>query len=108
MQGATLQKIFADRIGNVTMANGVLRIRMVALNGDNSFDPAGEIAIPVKQLPAFIKDLNQTADNILDKHRKASSEKSQVSAKPQASATQQASAKQIERSTRKSVRTRAA
>lgn len=81
MQGSTIQKIFADRIGNVTMANGVLRIRMVALNGDNSFDPAGELAIPVKQLPALIKDLNQTADNILDKHRRESSEKKAPAAK---------------------------
>lgn len=75
MQGAPIQKIFADRIGNVTMANGVLRIRMVALNGDNGFDPAGELVIPVKQLPNFIKDLSQTADNILEKHRRDSAEK---------------------------------
>ena len=81
MQGSPVQKIFADRIANVTMANGVLRIRMVALSGDNSFDPAGELAIPVKQLPAFINDLNQTADNILEKHRRESGDKKEGTAK---------------------------
>lgn len=78
---AAVQRIFADRIANVSMANGVLRIRMVALNGDNDFDPAGELAIPVKQLPKLIKDLNQTAENILEKHRKESALKARASAK---------------------------
>jgi len=78
---AAVQKIFADRIANVSMANGVLRIRMVALNGDNDFDPAGELAIPVKQLPKLIKDLNQTAENILEKHRKESALKARSTAK---------------------------
>ena len=81
MQGAALQKIFADRLANVSMANGVLRLRLVALNGENEFDPAGELIIPVKQLPKLIKDLNQTAENILEKHRKDTAQKTRSSAK---------------------------
>lgn len=83
---AAVQRIFADRIANVSMANGVLRIRMVALNGDNDFDAAGELAIPVKQLPKLIKDLNQTAENILEKHRKESALKARSTAKKAARA----------------------
>ncbi|MEM8916665.1 MAG: hypothetical protein AAGC83_12560 [Pseudomonadota bacterium] len=81
MQQAAVPKIFADRLAHVSMANGVLRLRLVALSAENEFDPSGELVLPVKQLPKLIKDLNETAENILEKHRKESARKTRSSAK---------------------------
>lgn len=66
--------IFADAIHGVTLSNGVLRIRLAKIVGDNKMEEAGTLLLPANQAGPIISQMANSLKEISDKVKEQQSE----------------------------------
>jgi hypothetical protein len=71
-------RIFADRVSSVAVANGAVRISLVAYSASNELEPVAQLVIPIKGFAQVLEDLNRAADAFVEHRQQA-----KPSAKPQ-------------------------
>jgi hypothetical protein len=63
--------VFADAVMSVSLANGVVRITLGALDAENKLVPAGTLVMPLNQLSGTVRNLANATNDLIAKAREA-------------------------------------
>jgi hypothetical protein len=63
--------MFADAVMSVSLANGVVRITLGALDAENKLEPAGTLVMPLNQLGGTVRNLANATNDLIAKAREA-------------------------------------
>ena len=64
MPNASAPDLIVDRITNVTLVNGVLRIALERTGADNQGEAVATLFLPASQVNSFLNGLNNAAKDI--------------------------------------------
>lgn len=94
MVGNTPPECLADLVMNITLQNGVFRITLGQVDGQNRAVPVTRLLIPANQLPKMISDLAGASKKIATQLRERAQEaqdsaegKAKTAAQPKVNAT---------------------
>ena len=74
MPNASAPDLIVDRITNVTLVNGVLRIALERTGADNQGEAVATLFLPASQVNNFINGLNRAARDIAGQIQERSAE----------------------------------
>jgi len=69
------EQIYADGIKNVSFANGILRVELYTIRGENEQQDAGTLLLPVNQAHNVANSLSNAVQQLNDRLKKAQQER---------------------------------